>query len=999
MGRYTDELINNIKREVSTARLVEQSGVTLKKQGKNLIGHCPFHDDKTPSLVVTPETNLWHCLGACQIGGSNIDWGMKSQGVSFVHAVEILRGDTPALAAAHQAPTLRTTLKKLPIVVSEHDEAQVLLNHVIEFYHLTLMNSEEGLAYLHKRGIGDRELVQRFKLGYANRTLNYRIPEKSRKDGEVIRGKLQGVGILRNSGHEHLSGSLVVPIFDEFNNVVEAYGRKVLDNRLRKGTPMHLYLPGPHRGVWNAEGLIDQEEVILCEALIDAMTFWVNGFKNVTASYGTGGFTEDHLNLFKLLQIKRVLIAYDRDEAGNQAAEALAKKLSDEGFDCYRILFPRNMDANEYALQVQPAQKSLGVVIRSAEWMGFGKAPERQLTIDTQSSDIESEPNVQEEIIPSLAAKEPANGAESEEPLAVIEISALPAAAVPPAPINMIEPEVSEHEIIVRFADRRYRVRGLQKNTSYEILKVNVLVNCGEAMHVDTLDMYSAKHRQAFGRVAASELLVEESVIQRDLGQLLLQLEALQDQAIQAALKPAEPTAYTMEEKERNQALELLRDPHLADRIVSDFIKTGLVGEPTNALMGYLASVSRKLAAPLAIIVQSTSAAGKSALMDAVLRLIPEEDKVHYSAMTGQSLFYLGEGDLKHKVLGISEEEGVRQAAYALKLLQSQGELTIASTGKDPQTGKLITEEYRVEGPVMLFLTTTAIDIDEELLNRCVVLTIDESRDQTEAIQARQRQRRTLSGLLLASDSDQVIRQHQNAQRLLRPLAVVNPYAEQLTFANGRTRTRRDHEKYLTLIDSIALLHQYQRPVKALQQNHQMIEYVEVTTTDIALANQLAHEVLGRSLDELPPPTRRLLNGIHALIQERIKQTGIRQCEVRITRREIREAAGLSDKQVRVHLDRLVELEYVFAHQGKNGQRFVYELVFDGQLEMSHAQLMGLIDVEQLNKRKNGTTTENIVASESDLVPSSGPASGLVVGTSCSVENDENISDDEELEE
>ena len=177
----------------------------------------------------------------------------------------------------------------------------------------------------------------------------------------------------------------------------------------------------------------------------------------------------------------------------------------------------------------------------------------------------------------------------------------------------------------------------------------------------------------------------------------------------------------------------------------------GVVGEDSNALVGYLAAVSRKLDKPLAVLIQSTSAAGKSTLMDALLSLMPEPDRVHYSAMTGQSLFYIGEGDLKHKILAIAEEEGVRQAAYALKLLQSQGELTIASTGKDPTTGKLVTEEYRVEGPVMLLLTTTAIDLDEELLNRCLVLTINESREQTAAIHARQRQARTLAGTVLSA--------------------------------------------------------------------------------------------------------------------------------------------------------------------------------------------------------------------------------------------------------
>ena len=101
----------------------------------------------------------------------------------------------------------------------------------------------------------------------------------------------------------------MVPVFDAENNVVEAYGRKVLGKRLRKGTPQHLYLPGEHRGVCNTAGLVSCKSIILCEALIDAMTFWVHGFTNVTASYGTQGFTDDHLTLFKRLKVDRVYIA------------------------------------------------------------------------------------------------------------------------------------------------------------------------------------------------------------------------------------------------------------------------------------------------------------------------------------------------------------------------------------------------------------------------------------------------------------------------------------------------------------------------------------------------------------------------------------------------------------------------------------------------------------------------------------------------------------------
>src|SRR5690606_16016473 len=137
------------------------------------------------------------------------------------------------------------------------------------------------------------------------------------------------------------------------------------------------------------------------------------------------------------------------------------------------------------------------------------------------------------------------------------------------------------------------------------------------------------------------------------------------------------------------------------------------------------------------------------------------------------------------------EEEGAERASYALKLLQSEGRLTIASTGKDALTGKLITHEYHVEGPVMIMLTTTAVEIDEELLNRCLVLTVDEDREQTRAIHRVQRERRTLAGLLAKAERDEVLTLHRNAQRLLRPLAVVNPYAPRLTFVDSRTRTRR----------------------------------------------------------------------------------------------------------------------------------------------------------------------------------------------------------------
>ena len=351
MPRISESEIERLKDEVSLVRLVEAAGVKLERRGQDRVGCCPFHNDKTPSFVVSPEKNLWHCLGACGEGGDVIGFVQKLEGVSFRHAVELLKQDhAPAPAGTSGTPVKRSTTPKLKPFAAQAEDA-ALLARVAGFYHETLKQSPEALAYLASRGLDHPDLIETFQLGYANRTLGYRLPEKNRQAGAEIRGQLQRLGILRSSGHEHLSGSLVVPVIDAAGTVAQMYGRKILD-RLRKGTPKHLYLPGPHKAVWNAAGLAGSEEAILCESLLDAMSFWCAGYRNVTTSYGTNGFTEAHREAFRHHGVKRVLIAYDRDAAGDKAAEAHAELLMADGMEVFRVLFPKGMDANDYARQV-----------------------------------------------------------------------------------------------------------------------------------------------------------------------------------------------------------------------------------------------------------------------------------------------------------------------------------------------------------------------------------------------------------------------------------------------------------------------------------------------------------------------------------------------------------------------------------------------------------------------------------------------------------------------
>ena len=467
MPRIPDTEIDRLKADISLERLVEQAGIALKRHGQDLVGLCPFHDDHEPSLVISPDKNLWHCLGRCQRGGSVIDWVMTINGVSFRHAVELLREGVSSLAAQ---PVKRSTVRALPAPVRFDADDQALRNQVIDYYHETLKQSPEALAYLEKRGIQSSEAIERFKLGYANRTLGLRLPDKRRKAGADIRARLEKLGLMRASGHEHFAGSLVIPILDEDGNVVEVYGRKIND-KLRDGTAYHLYLPGPHQGVWNLDALKVSKEIILCEALIDALTFWVAGYHNVTAAYGVEGFTADHLSAFKQYGTERVLIAYDRDEAGEKAAERLSEKLIAAGIDSYRIQFPKGMDANDYALAVRPATKSLGVAIRKATWLGNGERPAltseavtRTHEVNEPALDLSADARFQHRLAEvahefrtldaPLTASSLAAESEPAEPVPIV----LPASVLPQASTEDIPTEVREGEITLTLGALHRRV-------------------------------------------------------------------------------------------------------------------------------------------------------------------------------------------------------------------------------------------------------------------------------------------------------------------------------------------------------------------------------------------------------------------------------------------------------------------------------------------------------------------------------------------------------------
>jgi DNA primase catalytic core len=661
MARFSEEELDDIRHNTDIVTLIESYGTKLKERPtpNEYMGCCPLHDDETPSLFANRAKGVWQCKGACGCGGDCFQWVMKAEKVSFAHAVELLKAKAVGKLAGNGTKAAFVRRLENPTLPTAEDHE--LLFQVAEFYHSQLKENKAAMEYLASRGLDNAEAIAKFKIGVSDRSLGRRIPSKQVKAGKEQRARLEALGVMKEAtGHEALRGCITFPVLLSENKVGEIYGRRYTRAPEHQ---RHWYLSGPHEGIWNAEAFGASKEIILCESIIDALTFWIAGFRNVTCSYGNQGFTEELFQAFIKSGIETCWIAWDNDEKSNPLALQLAERLMAQGIKCMRIIYPGKIkDANEFAMKVKDgngtAHGSLSMLMRNAEWLMptdidvtkrfVPKSVDQLSSTDSSPAPQQQEkPAPKEETQPATSASvpvtiptqaivdEPTNllplGAKTVEPAAAKEANQTTVPVKVPA--ASLEVEIKDNEIIIPIGNRSYRIRGLAKNTNgFDSMKVNILARKGEAFFVDTLDICAARGRNAFIKEASRELALEEEIIKRDLGKVLLKLEELQDSFALANVE-ANHKKIEISEPDKKKALELLRSKDLIERILADFDACGVVGEQNNKLVGYLSATSRKLKEPLAVLIQSSSAAGKSSLMEAVLAFMPAEETIKYSAM------------------------------------------------------------------------------------------------------------------------------------------------------------------------------------------------------------------------------------------------------------------------------------------------------------------------------------------------------------------------------
>ncbi len=890
-----------IKQSIDLADYIRSFGIELKAHGKNnLKGLCPFHDDHNPSLIITPSKKLFNCP-VCNKGGSVIDFAMFHHNVDLKEAINILK-DSPD--SQNSQKSLITGHRLLDTALSPERSNQ-LLEKVLSFYEKTFADVPEGRDYLESRGITDVGLYSAHRIGYCNGTLTNILPRhgaSSTKNCEIW-SELKTLGILLDNNQvkdapwrERFTGCIVVPVFDVEGSIVTLYARHSAD-----GKKQHMFLPDRSKGLWNIASIKTYPEIILVESIIDALSLQMAGHHNVISIQGTNGFNNGQADLLSEHGVQNLIFLLDGDEVGrNTGKRLIAEKTT--SFSNTVCTLPDSYDPNSYLTEYGPQ--------KLAEFL----------------------------------AQSPV----SNDPASVTK-------SVSATDNRSLKTDHLSDGFAITLGIRRYEIHGLKKDARH--LKATIRIEHAGKLHVDTIDFHNARAQRSLAQDICRKFEQPAETIEADIQKLILACEQYDPDTHKKATEP-DPVSQ-ISAKNREEAEAFGKSSNLIDKILADYEKCGLVGEKHNKLLCYLAAISRKMDDPLSVLILSSSGSGKTALQDATLAFCPPENVVKLTSLSGKALFYKDEFSLKHKILALEEGDGAEDASYAIRNLISAGVLIIESTIKDFLTGRMTTMENRVEGPTVVFLTTTNPNTDSETKSRFWIISIDESREQTRAILSSQRRSQSLAGLSGNAHIDAIFTKHQNFQRLLKPLPIVNPYADCLGYSDDRLQGRRDQPKYLNLINAIALLRQMQKEVKTFIRRGELktIDYIEVDLGDIALANELTSQILGKSLDELSAPARELLVTLDAYVekcfhdlQDIDKENVPSRTRINFSRRDIRDFSGWSRTRVHTYLNELIEMEYVVHDSGKINSLQHYRLLYEGQGKDGAKFVPGLKSVEQIER-------------------------------------------------
>jgi len=456
------------------------------------------------------------------------------------------------------------------------------------------------------------------------------------------------------------------------------------------------------------------------------------------------------------------------------------------------------------------------------------------------------------------------------------------------------------------------------------------------------LDLYNDNQTEKLIRKVAEKLEVGTSIIEASLSELTESLEQYRLEEIERQAT-YEIKTKPLTEKERESATTFLKQAELMKRTGATIGQSGMIGEETNRLLMYLIFTSRKREQPLHIVSLGASGIGKTHLQEKVGELIPEEDKIEITTLSENAFYYFGQRELKNKLILIEDLDGAENVLYPLRELQSKKRISKTIAHKNTK-GETRTIHLIVEGPVSVAGCTTQEQLYEDNANRNFLIYLDESQEQDQKIM--EYQRRLSAGKIDQEQEQQAAELLRNCQRILQPVKVINPYAEQLNIPTEVLKPRRTNNHYLQFIEAITYYHQYQREQKTDKETGEM--YIETTLEDITEANKLLKEILLRKSDELTGACRNYLEAVKSYLEQEGKK--------QYTNREVRKALRVNpSNQKRYNLSLEIN-HYIKKVKGKQATGYAYEIISYQEYQQLKDQITGVLDKNlQSLKQFNGS--------------------------------------------
>jgi hypothetical protein len=474
------------------------------------------------------------------------------------------------------------------------------------------------------------------------------------------------------------------------------------------------------------------------------------------------------------------------------------------------------------------------------------------------------------------------------------------------------------------------RVVGV-KDTYATTLKVSARIELGEKKYQDSLDLLSARSRRSFAEQSAVALLSEAAVLERHLTQLMDAIEG--DLEARSQVSTTATDISPLSEDEVKSGMSFLKNPDMFRELTNDLDSLGYVGEETNKRIAYLVATSRILPDPLNLLVVSSAAAGKSFLIETVRKLVPEQDVLSLTSLSEQALNYMGKDALVNKLLVLGEAVHSEAVQHSIREMISAKELSRMVVAKNERTGKMESRVERTKAIVSLMMSATSSEkVNDENLTRYLMIHADETEEQTRRIHRTQNRKYSLEHLQTRNETvPRILAKHHAAQRLLKPVHVVNPFWDKLEFPSLRVRSRRDNQQLNSLIVAIAFLKQHQRERKSVNG----LDYIEATLQDYEEAKELfLTGILKQTYQEYPESLVRLFDAIRDLCRDKAKGYDLPPTSISFDINDLRQRVGfLGLESIQKYMRKLIELEYLGTQGSRHrGQRTLYRLIEDRSL-------------------------------------------------------------------